>query len=146
GEAGKAFAVVAEEVEALAERSAEATKKIAGLIKAIQTETTHAIAAMEETTKEVVSGSTLANEAGQRLQEIEHVSTQLAELIQSISMAAKQQTRGSDSVSKTMTDISGITQQTAAGAKQAAVSIRKLAELANDLRNSMDRFRLPTTA
>lgn len=145
GEAGKAFAVVAEEVEALAERSAEATKKIAGLIKAIQTETTHAIAAMEETTKEVVSGSTLANEAGQRLQEIEQVSTQLAELIQSISMAAKQQTRGSDSVSKTMTDISGITQQTAAGAKQAAVSIRKLAELANDLRTSMDRFRLPAS-
>lgn len=146
GEAGKTFAVVAEEVEALAERSAEATKKIAGLIKSIQTETNHAIAAMEETTREVVNGSNLTNEAGQRLEEIEKVSVQLAELIQSISMAAKQQTRGSESVAKTMSAISGVTQQTATGAKQAAVSIRKLAELATDLRSSMDRFKLPGVA
>ena len=143
GEAGKGFAVVAEEVERLAERSTEATKKIATHIKAIQTDTNEAIAAMEETTREVVGGSGLANEAGIKLGEIEQVSTHLAELIQSISHAAKQQTRGSESVAKSMSDISNVTQQTAAGAKQAAFSIRRLSELADELRGSLDRFKLP---
>ena len=146
GEAGKGFAVVAEEVERLAERSTEATKRIAGLIKSIQSDTNETIAAMEETTREVVSGSDLANEAGHKLEEIESVSKQLADLIQSISLASKQQTRGSDSVARAMGEISDVTQQTAAGAKQAAVSIRRLAELADDLRGSLGRFKLPTAA
>jgi twitching motility protein PilJ len=146
GEAGKGFAVVAEEVERLAERSTEATKRIAGLIKSIQSDTNETIAAMEETTREVVSGSELANEAGRKLEEIESVSRQLADLIQSISLAAKQQTRGSDSVARAMSEISDVTHQTAAGAKQAAVSIRNLAELADELRGSLGKFKLPTAA
>ena len=146
GEAGKGFAVVAEEVERLAERSTDATKRIAGLIKSIQSDTNETIAAMEETTREVVSGSDLANDAGRKLEEIEAVSRQLADLIQSISLASKQQTRGSESVARTMGEISGVTQQNAAGAKQAAVSIRRLAELADDLRNSLGRFKLPAAA
>ena len=143
GEAGKGFAVVAEEVERLAERSTEATKRISGLIKSIQSDTNETIAAMEETTREVVSGSDLANEAGLKLEQIESVSKQLADLIQSISLASKQQTRGSDSVARAMGEISDVTQQTASGAKQAAVSIRRLAELADDLRGSLSRFKLP---
>ncbi len=98
---------------------------------------------MEETTREVVSGSGLANEAGQKLAQIREVSGQLSGIIQAISMAAKQQARGSDSVSKSMTNISEVTQETAAGAKQAAVSIRKLSTLAEELRDSMKRFTLP---
>jgi twitching motility protein PilJ len=145
GEAGKGFAVVAEEVERLAERSTEATKSIAGLIKTIQTDTNETKAAMEETTREVVSGSDLANEAGRKLEEIESVSRQLSDLIQSISLASKQQTRGSDSVAKAMGEISDVTQQTAAGAKQAAVSIRQLSELADNLRGSLGRFKLPAS-
>lgn len=143
GEAGRGFAVVAEEVERLAERSAEATKRISTLIKSVQSETTEAVAAMEATTKEVVGGSTVANEAGQALSEIASVSDRLAELIQSISLAAKQQARGSESVAKSMGEISEVTQQTSAGTKQAAVSIRNLAELADDLRESIGRFKLP---
>jgi len=146
GDAGKGFAVVAAEVERLAEHSTDATKKISGLIKSIQTDTNEAIAAMEETTREVVAESSLANEAGQKLSEIEKVSTQLAEIIQSISMASKQQSRGSEGVAKSMSEISQVTQETAAGAKQAAVSIRKLGELADNLRNSLKRFKLPKAA
>lgn len=146
GEAGKGFAVVAEEVERLADHSAEATKKIATLIKSIQADTNEAIAAMEETTREVINESGLANEAGLKLSEIEKISTHLAELIQSISMASKQQSRGSEGVAKSMSDISQVTQQTAAGAKQAAISIRKLAQLADDLRDSLQRFKLPSVA
>lgn len=143
GEAGRGFAVVAEEVERLAERSAEATKRIGTLIKAIQSETVEAVSAMEATTREVVSGSSVANEAGRALGEIEAVSNRLSELIQSISMASKQQARGSESVAKSMSEISEVTQQTSAGTKQAAVAIRNLAGLADELRDSLDRFRLP---
>ena len=146
GEAGRGFAVVAEEVERLAERSAEATKRIGTLIKSIQSETNEAVAAMEATTREVVGGSSLANEAGQALEAIEAVSQRLSEIIQSISLASKQQARGSEGVARAMNEISEVTQQTAAGTKQAAVSIRNLAELADDLRDSLDRFRLPGRA
>lgn len=142
GEAGKGFAVVAEEVERLAERATEATKKIAALTKSIQADTNEAITAMEETTREVIAESSLANEAGLKLSEIEKISGHLAELIQSISQASKQQSRGSEGVAKSMSDISQVTQQTAAGAKQAAISIRKLAQLADDLRASLRRFKL----
>ncbi|MBM3724109.1 MAG: methyl-accepting chemotaxis protein [Acidobacteria bacterium] len=146
GDAGKGFAVVAEEVERLADRATEATKKIASLIKSIQSDTNEAITAMEETTHEVVGGTNLATEAGQKLTEIEQVSHQLSELIQSISLASKQQARGSESVAKSMTSISTVTQQNAAGAKQAAISIRRLATLADGLRSSMDRFKLTSPA
>jgi methyl-accepting chemotaxis protein len=143
GEAGRGFAVVAEEVERLAERSTNATKKIANLIKTIQTETKEAITAMEEGTREVVEGSKLASQAGQALGQIEQVSARLDELIRSISLAAKQQARASEGVARSMGEISAITQQTAAGTKQAAVSVTHLAALADGLRASVSRFRLP---
>ena len=146
GDAGRGFAVVAEEVERLAERAAESTKKIATLIQSIQSDTNEAVSAMEFTTEEVVGGSNLAAEAGERLEQIESVSKQLSELIQSISMASNQQARGSEAVAKSMSEISGVTQQTAAGAKQAAVSISTLASLADDLRESMARFNVTSTA
>ena len=95
GEAGRGFAVVAEEVERLAERSTEATKQISGLVRTIQNETNEAVSAMEATTREVVEGSLLADQAGHALGEIEGISNRMAELIQSISLAAKQQARGS---------------------------------------------------
>lgn len=146
GEAGRGFAVVAEEVERLAVRSADATKRIGALIRTVQSETNEAVRAMEDTTREVVTGSGLANAAGQALGEIQSVSGRLAELIQSISMAAKQQARGSDAVAKAMGDISENTQQTAAGTKQVAVSIKNLAELADSLRESVAAFKLPRAA
>ena len=143
GEAGRGFAVVAEEVERLAERSTEATRQISTLIGAIQNETNEAVAAMETTTQEVVAGSLLADQAGQALSEIETVSNRLAELIQSISLAAKQQARGSETLATSMDEIAGVTQQTAAGTKQAAVSISSLALLADELRASVSTFKLP---
>lgn len=143
GDAGRGFGVVAEEVERLAVRSTEATKKIAALVKAIQSETTEAVAAMERNIQEVVGGSKVANQAGQSLGEIEAVSVRLAELIQSISLAAKQQARGSDALAKAMAEISRITQQTASGTKQTAESVSDLARLADDLRGSVSKFKLP---
>jgi methyl-accepting chemotaxis protein len=143
GEAGKGFAVVADEVERLAERATEATKRIGALIKSVQGDMTEAISAMAETTREVVGGSQLANEAGQRLSQIETVSKRISDLVQTISQAAQQQAAGSESVAKNVTGISDVTQQTAEGARQAAASIRQLAALAEQLNNSVSRFRLP---
>ncbi|MEJ2607487.1 MAG: methyl-accepting chemotaxis protein, partial [Anaerolineales bacterium] len=144
GEAGQGFAVVAEEVERLAERSLQATQQIETLIRTIQTETNEAVAAMEATTNEVVSGTKLAEEAGNALNEIEAVSVRLAELSQSISLAAQQQARGSENVAKAMSEIAEITQQTAEGTKDTAVSINSLARMADELRVSVSAFKLPS--
>ncbi len=146
GEAGRGFAIVAEEVERLAERSTSATRQIETLVKTIQGETNETVAAMEDSTREVVEGSKLATQAGQALGEIEGVSSRLAELIQSISLASKQQARGAENLSQSMTDISQVTQQTAAGTKQAAVSINNLAVLAEELRASVSTFKLPSVS
>jgi methyl-accepting chemotaxis protein len=143
GEAGRGFAVVAGEVERLAERSTDATKKIATLVKTIQSETGEAVTAMEKGIHEVVEGSKLANQAGQSLGEIESVSNRLAELIQSISLASRQQARGSEGLSKSMAEISVITQHTAAGTRQASESVSRLAALADELRESVSTFRVP---
>ena len=146
GDAGKGFGVVAEEVERLAERATEATKKISSLIKSVQGDTNEAIAAMEETTREVVGGSQLANEAGKRLDEIEAVSRQITGLVQSISELSKTQAQGSEAVSKNVAGISAYTQQTAAGAQQAEESTRRLTDLAGELNSSLKRFKLPKVA
>ena len=145
GEAGRAFVVVAEEVERLAERASNATRQIGGLVNTIQSETNEAVTAMESSTYEVVQGSQLADQAGQALSEIESVSERLAELIQSISLASKQQAHSSESLSKAMSEIAAVTQQTAAGTKQATGSINHLAMLADELRNSVSTFKLPVT-
>jgi twitching motility protein PilJ len=145
GEAGRAFVVVAEEVERLAERASNATRQIASLVSTIQSETHEAVIAMEGSTGEVVQGSQLADQAGQALSEIESVSERLAELIQSISHASTQQARSSESLSKAMSEIAAVTQRTAAGTKQATGSINHLAVLADELRHSVSTFKLPVT-
>ncbi len=146
GDAGRGFAVVAEEVERLAERANSATNDIASLIKTIQTESAEAIAAMEESTREVVSGSQLAQEAGSALGEIESVSERLAQLITEISSATTQQARGAEALSLSMTEISAVTQHTAAGTRQAAVSVSRLATMAQELRGSVEAFKVPVQA
>jgi methyl-accepting chemotaxis protein len=146
GEAGRGFAVVAEEVERLSERSANATKKIAALVKTIQSETNEAVTAMEGNTREVVEGSRLANQAGQALGQIETVSTQLAELILAITETARQQAQASDNIAQSMHDISEVTRHTAVGTRKGAVSVTQLAALADDLRDSVSAFRLPAEA
>ena len=102
GEAGRGFTVVAEEVQRLAERSGEATKHIGAIVKSIQRDTQDAVEAMERSTQGVVQGTKTADEAGQALREIEGVSTQLAELIGSISSATQQQAASANKVAVNM--------------------------------------------
>ena len=143
GDAGRGFAVVADEVQRLAERSSAATKQIAALVKTIQTDTNEAVISMEQTTSQVVEGARRAQDAGVALGEIEGVSTSLAELIQNISNAAQQQADSAGKVSSTMSSISEITSRTADSTELTANSIGRLANLANEMRLSVEGFKLP---
>jgi twitching motility protein PilJ len=142
GDAGRGFAVVAEEVQRLAERSTKATKQIDTLIKNIQGEINEAGTSMEESIQRVVEGSNLANNAHNKLQEIETVSTQLAELIQSISMAATQQAKASDSITKTMEEVGKVSAQNSAASRQTAVAIKRLSETSEQLATSVEAFKV----
>jgi len=143
GEAGRGFAVVADEVQRLAERASNATKRIETLVQTIQADTNEAVSSMEQTTAEVVAGARLAEDAGLALGEIEKVSNDLADLIQNISEAARQQSAAATNISSTMNVIQEITTQTSVGASQTAESIGNLAQLAADLRRSVADFKLP---
>jgi methyl-accepting chemotaxis protein len=141
GEAGRGFAVVADEVRKLAEHSRTATKDIAALIKAIQAETNEAVVVMEEGTKEVEVGAGLADQAGKALEAISSVVRQSAELVQEISLASKQQVRGTEGVANAMQIISGITRQTSQSAKQAAGTVGNLVKLSEQLVDALSQFR-----
>jgi methyl-accepting chemotaxis protein/regulator of replication initiation timing len=143
GEAGKGFAVVAEEVERLAERANQATRQIESLIKSIQSETAGAISSMEDCTRDVVEGSQLASQAGHALDEIDHVSRELSELILSMTAAARDQARGASALSLAMTNIADVTRETVADTRMAAESVGNLSLLADALQESVAAFRLP---
>ena len=142
GEAGRGFTVVAEEVQRLAERSAEATKQIAALIKTIQTDTQDAVAAMERSTQGVVEGTRLSDEAGRALGEIGRVSTHLAELIEDFSNTTSRQAVSAGTVAQSIQRILLVTEQTSEGTLQTAGSIRQLSELAQELKSSVSRFKV----
>ena len=142
GEAGRGFTVVAEEVQRLAERSSEATKQISAIVKTIQTDTHGAVAAMEKSTEGVVDGARVADAAGQALNEIETVTTNLAQLIQSISVATNAQTDSAKTVANNMQMIQEITTQTTQGTKLTAESVGQLTSLAEELRDSVAGFKL----
>jgi twitching motility protein PilJ len=142
GEAGRGFSVVAEEVQRLAERSAEATKQIGALVRTIQTDTHDAVAAMEKSTQGVVEGAKLSDAAGTALSEIRSVSNRLAELIQGISLSTEQQATSANGVALNIQHILSITEQTQNGTQQTALSIKELSMLAEELKNSVSRFRV----
>jgi twitching motility protein PilJ len=142
GEAGRGFSVVAEEVQRLAERSAEAAKQIGALVRTIQTDTHDAVAAMEKSTQGVVEGARLSDAAGAALHDISQVSNRLAELISGISLATGQQATSASGVAHNIQHILTVTQQTQDGTQQTAQSIHKLSVLAQELKNSVARFRI----
>ncbi|HLS87919.1 MAG TPA: methyl-accepting chemotaxis protein [Burkholderiales bacterium] len=142
GEAGRGFTVVAEEVQRLAERSAEATKHISAIVRSIQRDTQDAVEAMERSTQGVVEGTKTADEADRALREIGQVSNRLAELIGSISNATQQQAESAAKVATNMKAILAITQLTTEGTKQTAASAARLTALADGLKSSVSGFKL----
>ena len=143
GQAGRGFAVVADEVQRLAERSANATKQIEVLVRTIQSDTNEAVVSMERSTTDVVGGALLAENAGAALEEIEQVSNQIASLVQNISGSAREQSAAAAAVTHNMDRLQEINAQAKAGTSATTASIRELAELATQLRESVSGFRLP---
>jgi twitching motility protein PilJ len=142
GEAGRGFSVVAEEVQRLAERSGDATRQIAALVKAIQTDTQDAVAAMEKSTQGVVEGARLSDNAGTALTEIDQVSRRLAELIEQIAQAAAHEASSASSVADNIQHIFVVTEQTERGTQSTAEQVRALAAMAEELRQSVSRFKI----
>ncbi|MEO8278053.1 MAG: methyl-accepting chemotaxis protein [Ideonella sp.] len=142
GEAGRGFSVVAEEVQRLAERSADATRQIAALVRTIQVDTQDAVAAMERSTQGVVEGTRLSDAAGAALSDIDGVSRRLSELIEGISTQALQEADTANVVATNIQHILAVTEQTGEGTRSTARMVRELSQTADELRQSVARFKI----
>ena len=142
GEQGRGFAVVADEVRKLAERTTKATKEIAGMIRTIQADTAGAVTSMEEGTKEVNKGIGLADRAGTSLKDIVAMVQKLTDMVAQIAAASEEQSSASEQISKNVEAISSVTNQTASATQQIARAAEDLNHLTENLQANMDKFTL----
>ena len=142
GEAGRGFAIVADEVRQLADRAAKATREIEQIVLNIQSETSAVMSAMEEGTQQVVQGTSLAEEAKQSLEEIILVSRQIDDLVTEIADSTVQQEETAKSVSQVMRSVEGTAQRTSKESRQVSDSLKELVVVATDLQEATDRFQV----
>jgi methyl-accepting chemotaxis protein len=143
GEQGRGFAVVADEVRKLAERTTKATKEIAAMIKQIQIDTGGAVSSMEEGTREVENGIELADKAGSALRDIVEISQSLTAMVAQIAAASGQQSSASEQIAKNVEAISAVTGETAGGTQQIARAAEDLNRLTDELQRLVSTFKLP---
>jgi len=144
GESGLRFAVVAEEVRKLAERSGKAAKDIVVLIKSVQTETQQAVVAMEEGTREVEAGFKVTVEAGERLHQIGEISQKSAALALEISEATQDQVRGVEGGAVAVQSIAGVAVETEKAVLETRKTMDRMVRVAEALTASLARFKLAT--
>jgi methyl-accepting chemotaxis protein len=142
GEQGRGFAVVADEVRKLAERTTTATKEIARMIETIQSETRSAVQAMEEGTRQVKDGVNATNQAGDALQQIIRKSEEVGDMIAIIATAATEQSSTTEEVKNSMEEISRLVEASAISTQQGAKACQDLSELTMNLNDLVAHFRL----
>lgn len=142
GEQGRGFAVVADEVRALAERTTRATREIGEMIKAIQSETKGAVIAMEQGVHQVEQGTDQAACSGAALQEIMEQINAVAMQVNQIATAAEEQTATTSEISFNMLQINSVVRQALEGAQESAVAARKLNDNAGELQSLVGRFKI----
>ena len=146
GEQGRGFAVVADEVRKLAERTGKATGEITGMIKGIQTQTEEAVKSMESGIQEVDKGRELADKAGSSLNEIVTMSQQVQDMIQQIATASEEQSSAAEQISKNVENVSSIARESATGAQQSATAAEELNRQAEAMRQMVAKFKISETA
>ncbi len=146
GEQGRGFAVVADEVRKLAERTTKATKEIAQMIKKIQSETSGAVTAMQQGTKEVENGIQLTDKAGTALDEIVSVSQKVTDMVTQIAAASEEQSVTSEEISKNVEAITTVTQETSSGIQQIAQAAETLRSLTSNLQTMVNSFKVTNRA
>jgi methyl-accepting chemotaxis protein len=142
GEQGRGFAVVADEVRALAERTTKATREIGDMIKAIQKETRGAVTAIEEGVTEVEKGTDFSVRSGQALEQILNQIIDVTMQVNQIATAAEEQTATTGEISSNIQQITSIVRQTAHGATQTAAASSELSKEADELQHIVSRFKL----
>ncbi len=142
GEQGRGFAVVADEVRKLAERTTKATKEIAAMIKQIQKDTGGAVDSMNEGTNEVEKGRELADKAGESLIQIITGSENVVDIVTQVAAASEEQSATSEQISKNIESISSVTQQSAAGVQQIARAAEDLNSLTANLQMIIAKFKV----
>lgn len=145
GEAGHGFAVVADEVQRLADSSSNSTKQIELLVKSIQTEIKEVSNRIDEGIGKVVQGSKLADGAHEKLQEIEKVSNDLAELIEAITAATTSQVQVTETIAKTMKEVGEVSRESSLSSQDTAASMNILSKTARDLRSAVEVFKVGET-
>ncbi len=142
GEQGRGFAVVADEVRKLAERTTKATKEIAGMIKKIQKDTEDAVTSMKQGKLEVDNGKEMANKAGDVLKEIISGAEKVTDVAALVAAASEQQSASAEEISRNIESISSVTQQSAAGSQQIARSAEDLSNLTQNLERLISHFKI----
>ncbi len=142
GEHGRGFAVVADEVRKLADRTTKATEEISESIREIQTETANAVQRMNTGTEQVNEGVQRATLAGESLEQIVQSARSVSSVIAEIAAATEEQAATSEEISRNIEGINAVTQETVQGANQAASASVELSSRAEELRALVSRFKI----